>query len=253
MDDKQNNDLNVNMFHMIDDAFDRLDDDDQDTMGDQDTIWGADLTNAHRVDWNNYEKLLHEAQRELYPECVEYTVLTYIVELMHNKVDSHVTDKAIDRMLGMMKKMCPKLNNVLESFYVCKKMLKGLGLGYKNIDACVYDCALFYQEHEKKDKCLVCNEPRYKDNDYEQIKKVPRKVMRYFPLKPRLQRLFMSRHIANDMRWHKDKGLNDENKMRHPADSISWKEFEKCTPILLKTHGMLDWALQLIGSIPLGI
>ncbi|XP_008226957.1 PREDICTED: uncharacterized protein LOC103326503 [Prunus mume] len=138
-----------------------------------------------------------------------------------------MTDKAINRMLGMMKKMCPKPNNVLESFYVCKKMLKGLGLGYKNIDACVYDCALFYQEHEKKDKCPVCNEPRYKDSDYKQIKKVPRKVMRYFPLKPRLQRLFMSRHTANDMRWHKDKRLNDENKMRHPADSIAWKEFDK--------------------------
>lgn len=88
---------------------------------------------------------------------------------------------------------------------MCKKILKGLGLGYQNIDACVYDCALFYQEHEKKDKCPVCNEPRYKDSDYNQRKKVPKKVMRYFPLKPRLQRLFMSRHTANDMRWHKDK------------------------------------------------
>lgn len=252
MDDEQNNDLNVNMFHMIDDAFDRLDDDDQDTMGDQDTIWGADSTNAHRVDGNNYEKLLSEAQRELYPGCVEYTVLTYIVELMHNKVDSHMTDKAIDRMLGMMKKMCPKPNNVPESFYVCKKILKGLGLGYKNIDACVYDCALFYQEHEKKYKCPVCNDPRYKDSDYKQIKKVPRKVMQYFPLKPRLQRLFMLRHTANDMRWHKDKRLNDENKIRHPADSIAWKEFDKMYPDFARDPRNVRLGLATDGFNPFG-
>lgn len=114
MDDERNNDLNVNMLHMIDDAFDRLDNDDQDA------IWGGDLTNANRVDADYYEKLLSETQKVLYPGCVEYTVLTYIVELMHNKVDNHMINKEIDRMLGMMKKMCPNPNNVPESFCVQK-------------------------------------------------------------------------------------------------------------------------------------
>ena len=33
-------------------------------------------------------------------------------------------------------------------------------------------------------------------------KKIPAKVLRYFPLKSRLQRMFMSSKIAEHMRWH---------------------------------------------------
>ncbi|KAM1523267.1 hypothetical protein ACFX10_013309 [Malus domestica] len=230
--DERTSNPNGNMVNMIEDAFQILDDNDndQDTMGYQDTLWSDEVTNAHRVDFNNYEKLFHEAQMELYPGCNEYTVLTYVVELIHNKVDNHMTDRAVDKMLVMMKKMCPQLNHVPKSFYECKKILRCLGLGYENIHACYYDCALFYKEHEKKDRCPVCNEPRYKASACEQRKKVPRKVLRYFPLKPRLQRLFMSRHTSKDMRWHKDKRVNDVNTMRHPADSIAWKEFDKIYP-----------------------
>ncbi|KAM1282021.1 hypothetical protein ACFX2H_022433 [Malus domestica] len=221
---------NVNMFNMIEDVFEGIDDDDDDdTMGNQDTMWGGDMTNAW-TDVDTYEMLLGEAQKELYIGCKQYTVLTYVVELIHTKVDNHMTNKAIDKMLAMMKKMCPQPNNVPNSFRECKKILKSLGLGCENIHACYYDCALFYKEHEKKDRCPVCNEPRYKDSHYEQRKKVPRKVLRYFPLKPRLQRLFILRHTSEDMRWHKEKRINDGNTIRHPADSSAWKEFDQMYP-----------------------
>ncbi|XP_048437106.1 uncharacterized protein LOC125475779 [Pyrus x bretschneideri] len=191
--DEQTSSPNGNMVNMIEDAFQILDDNDND----QDTLW---------------------------------SVLSYIVELIHNKVTNYMTDRVVDKMLVMMKKMCPQPNHVPKSFYECKKILRCLGLGYENIHACYYDCALFYKEHEKKDRCLVCNEPRYKASVCEQRKKVLRKVLQYFPLKPRLQRLFMSRHMSKDMRWHKDKRVNDVNTMRHPADSIAWKKFDKIYP-----------------------
>ncbi|CAN6677699.1 unnamed protein product [Malus baccata var. baccata] len=222
---------NVNMFNMIEDVFEGIDDDDHDhdhdhdTMGNQDTMWGGDMTNAW-TDVDTYEMLLGEAQKELYLGCKQCTVLTYVVELIHTKVDNHMTNKAIDKMLAMMKKMCPQPNNVPNSFRECKKILNCLGLGCENVHACYYDCALFYKEHEKKDRCPVCNEPRYKDSHYEQRKKVPRKVLRYFPLKPRLQRLFILRHTSKDMRWHKEKRINDGNTIRHPADSSASKEFD---------------------------
>ncbi|CAN6719181.1 unnamed protein product [Malus baccata var. baccata] len=171
--------------------------------------------------------LLGEAQNELYLGCKQYTILTYVVELIHTKVNNHMTNNAIDKMLVMMKKMCPQPNNVPNSFRECKKMLKSLGLGCENIHACYYDCALFYKEHKKRDRCPVCNEPRYKDSHYEQRKKVPIKVLRYFPVKPMLQRLFISRHMSEDMRWHKEKRINDGNTMRHPVDSSAWKKFDQ--------------------------
>lgn len=101
-------------------------------------------------------------------------------------------------------------------------MLKGLGLGYEKIDACKCDCALFYKEHQDKEFCPECGEPRYKPNGSNSDvgkKKIPQKVLRYFPLKPTLKRLFMSSHTATNMRWHHDKRVDEEGKMRHPADS----------------------------------
>ncbi|GMP66351.1 hypothetical protein CsSME_00026743 [Camellia sinensis var. sinensis] len=48
-------------------------------------------------------------------------------------------------------------------------------------------------------------------------KKIPHKVLRYFPLTPRLKRLYMSRKTAEDMRWHKEKRIDDgEFDVQHP-------------------------------------
>jgi len=56
-------------------------------------------------------------------------------------------------------------------------------------------------------------------------KKIPAKVLRYFPLKPHLQRMFMSSKIAKHMQWH---ALRSTNKgiLRHPRDSKAWKTFD---------------------------
>ncbi|VVA35515.1 PREDICTED: transposon CACTA En/Spm, partial [Prunus dulcis] len=44
-----------------------------------------------------------------------------------------------------------------------------------------------------------------------------------------LQRLYMSTHTATDMRWHKEKRVDDDV-MRHPADGEAWKEFDRAFP-----------------------
>ncbi|KAG8491840.1 hypothetical protein CXB51_015115 [Gossypium anomalum] len=58
-----------------------------------------------------------------------------------------------------------------------------------------------------------------------QLRKKPVKVLRYFPLIPRLQRLFMSSKTAESMRWHNDQ-RTDDGLLRHPADSLAWKSFD---------------------------
>jgi hypothetical protein len=58
-------------------------------------------------------------------------------------------------------------------------------------------------------------------------KKIPQKVLQHFPIKPRLQRLFISKDIAKQMRWHKDERKNDGNTLGHPVDAIVWKEFDE--------------------------
>ncbi|XP_028094798.1 uncharacterized protein LOC114294835 [Camellia sinensis] len=77
--------------------------------------------------------------------------------------------------------------------------------------------------------------PRYKQfegekNDYKKKQqRIPQKIVRYFPLIPRLQRLFMSSKTASLMRWHVE-GRIDDGKMRHPADSLVWKNFDTLYP-----------------------
>ena len=85
------------------------------------------------------------------------------------------------------------------------------------IDVCVNDCVLYRNEYADLEQCPICMESRWKSihnnvvnkSDETTIqkekknKKVPNKILRYFPLTPRLQRLFMTKHVASDMRWQR--------------------------------------------------
>jgi len=50
------------------------------------------------------------------------------------------------------------------------------------------------KKFEKMDKCPICDASRWKDE--KEGKKIPEKVLRHFPLIPRLKRMFASKQIA---------------------------------------------------------
>ncbi|XP_070677853.1 uncharacterized protein [Malus domestica] len=179
--------------------------------------------------FKNYEKLLKNAKQELYPGCENFSVLTEIVELMHGKIKFRLSNKCYDYFFVVIKRMLPKENCLPEDHKSAQKVLKGLGFGYEKIHACVNNCILFYKKNKQLDKCPVCNEPRFKMTSQNRKTKIPQKIMRYLPLKPRLQRLYMLMHTATDMRWHKEGRVNDDV-MRHPADGEAWKEFDRIYP-----------------------
>ncbi|KAG8493340.1 hypothetical protein CXB51_010684 [Gossypium anomalum] len=90
---------------------------------------------------------------------------------------------------------------------------------------------------KNQQSCHVCGKSRWMNGNTEDVngdeggaylRKKPVKVMRYFPLIPRLQRLFMSSKTA-DMRWHNDQ-QTDDGLLRHPADSLAWKSFDSKFP-----------------------
>ncbi|KAF7126992.1 hypothetical protein RHSIM_Rhsim11G0003200 [Rhododendron simsii] len=121
-------------------------------------------------------------------------------------------------------KLLPEGNLVPKNTYEARKLLSSLGLSYKLIDAYINDCILFWKENAALDRCLKCNVSRYKIN-CARVKKIARKILRYFPLTPRLKRLFMSRAIAESMRWHIN-NPPDGKESRHLAHSDEWKEFD---------------------------
>ncbi|XP_021833402.1 uncharacterized protein LOC110773205 [Prunus avium] len=185
-------------------------------------------TPTDSAEFEQYEKLLRNANQELYPGCESFSVLTAIVELMHGKIKYRMSNLCFDYFLGVFKKMLPTDNCLPKDHRQARKMLSGLGLGYEKIHMCKNNM-LFYKEYETLDTCPICNESRFKQTSQNRMSKIPQKVMRYLPLKPRLQRLYMSTHTATDMRWHKEKRVDDDV-MRHPADGEAWKEFDRTFP-----------------------
>ncbi|MBA0781935.1 hypothetical protein Gotri_002816 [Gossypium trilobum] len=54
----------------------------------------------------------------------------------------------------------------------------------------------------------------------------PVKFLRYFPLIPRLKKLFKSSKIVASMTWHNHFRVKDEL-LRHPVDAEAWKDFDE--------------------------
>ncbi|KAD4982079.1 hypothetical protein E3N88_18750 [Mikania micrantha] len=95
---------------------------------------------------------------------------------------------------------------------------------------------LFWDEKEKDEVCSFCGSSRWKVNESNPDddvspppKKKASKILRWFPLKPRLQRLFMSSKTSELMKWHHTERVKD-GKLRHPADALVWKDFDEKFP-----------------------
>ncbi|WMV58364.1 hypothetical protein MTR67_051749 [Solanum verrucosum] len=147
-------------------------------------------------------------------------------------------DKKTEEFFSLLKEVEQLLKDVLpegealpKSFYDSKKIIKDLGLEYKKIHACPNDCMIYWNETKDRTSYKFCKAPRYKQfkgavNSSSETSKIPSKVFRYFPLIPRLQRLFMSAKTSTQMRWHAE-GRTRDGVIRHPADSIAWRKFDE--------------------------
>ena len=103
-----------------------------------------------------------------------------------------------------------------------------MGLGYQSIHVCKNDCSLFWNENSAKETCPVYSESRWKlQADRQSGKNVPHKVLRYFPLGPRLKHLFATSKTVKLMQWHQGEKSTDDNVMQHPIDGRVWNDFEK--------------------------
>ncbi|KAL3834239.1 hypothetical protein ACJIZ3_008975 [Penstemon smallii] len=57
----------------------------------------------------NYERLLSDVKRELYPGC-KYSLLSFIVKLLQIKVKNKMTNKTVDMILELFKDVLPEAN-----------------------------------------------------------------------------------------------------------------------------------------------
>ncbi|GJT17934.1 hypothetical protein Tco_0876640 [Tanacetum coccineum] len=157
-----------------------------------------------------------------------------LITFPQSKALHKITDAGFNKILALLQKACSpsKGYNFPSSYYEIKKTYKKIGLGYESIHACINDCFLFWgsEDNLKMPNCPICKASRWKDPKKTKGKKVANKVMRYFPLTPRLQRMFNTKHIAKWMTWHATGQSKENGKMNHPCDGKAWKYFDMMKP-----------------------
>nr|GFB84073.1 hypothetical protein [Tanacetum cinerariifolium] len=152
-----------------------------------------DQTQAKR---NEFKELYASANEELYPGCDYVTRLDFMAKFTYFKAKGKLTDSIFNEILEFFQNVFPtaKGYKLPPSYYAIKKKFKMTGLGWKD-----------------------SNTPG---------KKVSKKVLGYFSIIPRLQRLYESSHTAKEMTWHATGKCTEPSKMQHSVDGRACKDFD---------------------------
>ncbi|KAL0420330.1 UNVERIFIED_CONTAM: hypothetical protein Slati_3055900 [Sesamum latifolium] len=124
----------------------------------------------------------------------------------------------------------PRDHTLPLDYYNTKKLIKDLGLPMEKIDACKNGC-LYWKDDIDLDYCKFCGGARYKPTRVRNPnrKNTPYAVLRYLPITPRLQRLYVSKTTAEQMTWHATHQI-EEGSMCHPSDAEAWRHFDRTHP-----------------------
>ncbi|XP_052118636.1 uncharacterized protein LOC110280298 [Arachis duranensis] len=184
-----------------------------------------------------FQELLEDGEQRLYPGCSRFSKLSFLVRLYHIKCMCGVSNKAFGLILELLGDAFEHAR-IPNTLHDAKTIIRKLGIEYKKIDVCPNDCMLYTGSDHDLSRCKRCGASRWKQktrkNSIVKINAVVKKngkpqaakVLRYFPLIPRLQRLFMSSKTAMDKLWHK-RGTNSDGYLRHPRDGEGWKSFDR--------------------------
>ncbi|KAL8124816.1 hypothetical protein AgCh_012462 [Apium graveolens] len=214
---------NANEDRNVYDAFEIL----RDVVGEQYQFENVEEDPNYEV--FEFYNLVKNASIPLCPGNEEYTKLSFVMKLLHFKNRQGCSQNGFDELLELIGSVLPKPHTLPKTYKEVKNMVKELNLGYEKIDACESDCMLYYKTDADKLCRDICGVDQYKK--WKDIKSplIAKKTLRYFPLTPKLKRLYMSKHTAEYMRWYKNRDVI-EGQITHPADGDEWKRFDKEFP-----------------------
>nr|GEZ40677.1 hypothetical protein [Tanacetum cinerariifolium] len=204
---------------------------------------------------NEFEELYANANEEMYSGCDYVTRLDFMAKFTYFKVKGKLTDSIFNEMLEFFQNVFPisKGYKLPPSYYAIKKIFKTIGLGYESIHASEHDCCLLQgddnkdldfcpgDENKDLDSCPVCNTSRWKDSNTP-VKKVPKKVLRYFSIIPRLQRLYKSSHTVKEMIWHATGKCTEPGLVAdgfNPFGNVS--QAYSMWPVILSINSLPSW------------
>ncbi|GJU71055.1 RNA-directed DNA polymerase, eukaryota [Tanacetum coccineum] len=122
----------------------------------------ATKDNFDEDDLVKFQELLLDAEKPLYEGCPDFTKLSAIVKLLNLKGKYGASDKFFTELLGLIKKMLPAGNEMVEKTYQAKKVMKLMGSGYKKIHVCINNCLLYWKDDKDLTACRTCGISRWK-------------------------------------------------------------------------------------------
>jgi hypothetical protein len=156
-----------------------------------------DLYDAEdRVDGQKsmFAEVLEEAKRATH-EGRKFSRFTFTMKLQHVKSYYQISNAVFNAILHLLNLQFP--NSSVPKHYDEALSIISKGLGNFSIHVCPNNCVLFCKQFAKLDKCAKCDASRWKDADGK--RQIPEKVLRHFPLIPRLQRMFLSMKSSEEV------------------------------------------------------
>jgi hypothetical protein len=174
--------------------------------------------------------LLKAANEPIYEGCSQ-SKLSILVRMLAARANWHIPQRCVDFFAEIFANLSPSNDNLPKNYYEATRLAYKLGLEYHTIDCCKKGCMLYYKEDAELKECKFCGMLRFKPkrDGIGKYKDVPESQMFYFPIIPRLQRLYASTKTRRHMRWHKEK-RSEDGVLRHLADGLAWKHFDNCYP-----------------------
>ena len=166
------------------------------------------------------EALFAEGRKRLFRGCKTNRLKFVIVVLTMCNLFG-VPYSFLDELLRFLgSDVLPKNNRLPKTSYECRSLLMKMGLKHEDIPCCPDGHMLFWKQNKNLDKCTYpgCGKSRYMPGS----SSIPAKVVRYFSIVKRLQRLFRCPEIAKLFRHHKDY-QSDTSFMRSVVDSPIWR------------------------------
>ena len=204
--------------------------DDEDDL--EQMLHDGEVETTSEREFQKFQRMVEDSTTPLYPCCKEeHKKLNVVLTLLQLKASNGWSDKSFTELLDYIGDLLPTGNVLPYTTYQAKQVICPLGLEVQKIHACPNDCILYRNEFAELDECPTCKTSRYKpgndSNEAQRRKKKPAaKVMWYFPIIPRLKRLFANKKHAKLLRWH-DEDRKKDGMLRHPADAAQWRNIDR--------------------------
>uniref|UniRef100_A0A0A9DH02 Uncharacterized protein n=1 Tax=Arundo donax TaxID=35708 RepID=A0A0A9DH02_ARUDO len=190
-------------------------------------------------------------------ERTQISQLDAITCLVAVKSQFSLSISCFDAFMSVFCTLLPNGHKLPSNLYEAKKLLSALNMPYEKIDVCPNNCMLFRKENADKNHCNKCGVSRYVEVDsgdgHKRQLPISRKILRYLPFLPRIQRLYMSKSSAKQMTWHEYGHRYNPNKMVHSSDAEAWKQFDRDFPEFAAESRNVRIAIATDGFNPFGM